>query len=145
MVLYEIIEAYTLPDPMDVVTLIAKYYNQDLKKATVILIVEGMHQLMESKDNGLKSNSTFYQTLSSYGDLALSGTFVIPVCTSTITGPIDSALRNSTRDRVYLPVASLKSPNYQQGDSFARSLKMIRLLTLLGKTAEAWKGSRSSV
>ncbi|PKY43613.1 hypothetical protein RhiirA4_457637 [Rhizophagus irregularis] len=120
MVLYEIIEAYTLPDPMDVVTLIAKYYNQDLKKATVILIVEGMHQLMESKDNGLKSNSTFYQTLSSYGDLALSGTFVIPVCTSTITGPIDSALRNSTRDRVYLPVASLKSPNYQQGDSFAR-------------------------
>ncbi|CAG8691070.1 16884_t:CDS:2, partial [Racocetra fulgida] len=89
MDLYEIIETYYPPNPMDVVKLIAKHYNRDLKSATIILVVDGMQQLMENKDDGLKLNSTFYKTLTSFADLAFSGTFMIPVCTSTITGPID--------------------------------------------------------
>ncbi|RIB13229.1 hypothetical protein C2G38_2198446 [Gigaspora rosea] len=115
MDLYEIIETYKPPNPMDVMKLVAKYYNRDLKSVTVILVVDGMQQLMENKDDSLKFNSTFYKTLTSFADLAFSGIFMIPVCTSTITGPIDGVLRHSTRDRVYLPVASLQPPNYQQG------------------------------
>ncbi|CAB5380237.1 unnamed protein product [Rhizophagus irregularis] len=86
-----------------------------MKSATVILIVDGMQQLMKDKDDGLKLDSMFYKTLTSFADLAFSGTFMIPVCTSTITGPIDGVLRNSTRDRVYLPVPSLQLSNDQQG------------------------------
>ncbi|CAB4417333.1 unnamed protein product [Rhizophagus irregularis] len=115
MDLDEIIDTYKPPSPMDVVRLIAKHYNRDMKSATVILIVDGMQQLMKDKDDGLKLDSMFYRTLTSFADLAFSGTFMIPVCTSTITGPIDGVLRNSTRDRVYLPVPSLQPPNDQQG------------------------------
>ncbi|CAG8798543.1 3185_t:CDS:2, partial [Racocetra persica] len=98
MDLYEIIETYNPPNPMDVVKLIAKHYNRDLKSATIILVVDGMQQLMENKDDGLKLNSTFYKTLTSFADLAFSGTFIIPVCTSTITGPIDGTLRYSSTE-----------------------------------------------
>ncbi|CAG8693137.1 4128_t:CDS:2, partial [Funneliformis caledonium] len=116
MMLHEIIKTFNPPDPLDVVSLIAKHHNRDLKNATVILVVDGMQQLMENKDDGLKLNSTFYKTLTSVADLAFSSTFVIPVCTSTITGPIDGMLRYSPRKRIYLPVASLQPPNYRQGD-----------------------------
>ncbi|CAG8455748.1 11633_t:CDS:2 [Acaulospora colombiana] len=89
MTLNKIIETYEPPDPLDVVTLIAKHYNQDLKNITVILVVDGMQQLMVNKDDNLRSDSSFYKTLTSVADLAFCGTFVIPVCTSTITEPID--------------------------------------------------------
>ncbi|PKY36365.1 hypothetical protein RhiirB3_458804 [Rhizophagus irregularis] len=54
---------------------------------------------MKDKDDGLKLDSMFYRTLTSFADLAFSGTFMISVCTSTITGLIDGVLRNLTRDR----------------------------------------------
>ncbi|RHZ76437.1 hypothetical protein Glove_197g38 [Diversispora epigaea] len=117
MKLYKIIETYEPPNPMDVVTLIAKHHNQDLKDVTVILVVDGMQQLIENKDDSLKLNSSFYKTLTSVADLTFSGTFVIPVCTSTIVGPIDGVLRYSQRKRIYLPVTSLQPPSYRQGDS----------------------------
>ncbi|CAG8696086.1 10260_t:CDS:2, partial [Racocetra fulgida] len=55
MRLHEIIETYKPPDPLDVVSVIAKHYNRDLKSVTVILVVDGMQQLMENKDDGLKA------------------------------------------------------------------------------------------
>jgi len=82
----------------------------------VILVVDGIQQLMKNKDDGL--DSQFYKTLTSVADLAFSGTFVIPLCTSTITKPIDDILRNSPRKCIYLPVVSLKPPRYQQGDKW---------------------------
>ena len=88
------------PHPMDVVKLIAKHYNRGLKSATVILIVDGMQHLMENKDDGLKSSSTFYKTPNSFADLVFSDTFMIPVCTSAIAGPIYGALRYSKQDLV---------------------------------------------
>ncbi|CAI2189932.1 16769_t:CDS:2 [Funneliformis geosporum] len=123
MRLHEIIETYKPPDPLDVVSVIAKHHNRDLKNVTVILVVDGMQQLMENKDDGLKLNSQFYKTLTSVADLAFSGIFVIPVCTSTITGPIDGTLRYSPRKRIYLPVTSLQSPSYRQGDSLVPVFK----------------------
>ncbi|RIA88035.1 hypothetical protein C1645_739700 [Glomus cerebriforme] len=35
-------ETYKPPGPLDVVSLIAKHHNQDLKNVTVILVVDGM-------------------------------------------------------------------------------------------------------
>ncbi|CAG8617382.1 8244_t:CDS:1 [Ambispora gerdemannii] len=116
MGLYKIIQTYEPADPEDVMTLVAKYHNRDLKDITVILVVDGMQQLMDNKDDGLKSDSRFYQTLSSIADFAFKGIFVIPVCTSTITGPVEGTLKYSHRKRVYLPVASLKPPSYHQDD-----------------------------
>ncbi|CAB4376449.1 unnamed protein product [Rhizophagus irregularis] len=82
-----------------------------------------MQHLMENKDDGLKSSSTFYKTLNSFADIVFSDTFMIPICTSAIAGPNYSALRYSKRDLVYLSVASLQSPNYQQRDSLVPVFK----------------------
>ncbi|CAG8513854.1 7023_t:CDS:2, partial [Paraglomus occultum] len=117
MGLYKIIQTYEPVDPEDVMTLVAKYHNRDLKDITAILVVDGMQQLMDNKDDGFKSDSRFYQTLSSIADFAFKGIFLIPVCTSTITGPVDGTLKYSHRKRVYLPVASLEPPNYRQDQS----------------------------
>ncbi|CAG8632297.1 6760_t:CDS:2 [Funneliformis mosseae] len=42
MILNEIIKTFNLSDPLDVVSLIAKYHNLDLKNATVILVVNSI-------------------------------------------------------------------------------------------------------
>ncbi|CAG8631175.1 3956_t:CDS:2, partial [Ambispora gerdemannii] len=127
----EIIKTYEPPDPLDVVSLISKYYNQNKKNITVILVVDGMQQLMKKKDDGLDLNSEFYATLTSVANLVFSGTFVIPVCTSTIAGPIDNTLRYSTRKRIYLPVTSLKPPNYHQGDNLIPVFKNDEITNIL--------------
>ncbi|CAG8799103.1 24262_t:CDS:2, partial [Racocetra persica] len=112
-----IIQKYDPPTPLSVVSLVAKYHNRDLKKITVILVVDGMQQLMNNKDDGLKSDSWFYMALSNIADLVFSGTFLIPVCTSAITGLVEGTFKYSNRKRVYLPIASLQPPNYCQGGS----------------------------
>ncbi|CAG8798498.1 41596_t:CDS:2, partial [Gigaspora margarita] len=144
MNLDDIIETYDPPSPLNVVSLVAKYYNRDVKNVTVILVVDGMQQLMDNKDDGLNSDSRFYRTLSSIGNLSFSGIFIIPVCTSTITGPIESTLNYSHRKRVYLPVASLQPPNYRQGDSLIPVFKSDEITNTLvedcgghGKALEA--------
>ncbi|CAG8781748.1 645_t:CDS:2, partial [Acaulospora colombiana] len=49
----EIINKYEPPDPLDVVKLIAKHHNRDLKNVTVILVVDGIQQLMLNNDDDL--------------------------------------------------------------------------------------------
>ncbi|RHZ82069.1 hypothetical protein Glove_114g37 [Diversispora epigaea] len=58
-------------------------------------------------------DSQFYKTLSGIADLALKGTFLIPLCTSTITGEVENSLKHSHRNHVYLPVVPLE-PSYQR-------------------------------
>ncbi|RHZ86979.1 hypothetical protein Glove_41g179 [Diversispora epigaea] len=123
MEFHEIISTFEPPDPLDVVVLVSKYYNQNKKNITVILVVDGMHKLMKKKDDGLDSNSEFYSTLISIANCAFRNIFLIPVCTSTISGPVDSVLKDSTRRRVYLPVPSLQPPSCQQGDSLVSVFK----------------------
>ncbi|CAG8433446.1 1783_t:CDS:10 [Diversispora eburnea] len=72
MMFHEIIRTFKPPDALNVVTLIAKHHNRDLKNVTVILVVDGMQQLMENKDDGLKLNSKFYKTLTFVADLAFT-------------------------------------------------------------------------
>ncbi|PKB94973.1 hypothetical protein RhiirA5_437647 [Rhizophagus irregularis] len=58
---------------------------------------------MKDKDDGLKLDSMFYRTLTSFADLAFSGTFMISVCTSTITGLIDVAKHHTdTRSKTLI-------------------------------------------
>ncbi|RHZ72723.1 hypothetical protein Glove_240g37 [Diversispora epigaea] len=116
---FDIERKYNSPNPLEVVSLVAKRYNQSLKDVTVILVVDAMQQLMKSKDDGLKADSQFYETLSGIADLALKGTFLIPVCTSTISGQVENSLKHSPRNRVYLPIISLQPPYYHQGDKIA--------------------------
>ncbi|CAG8447929.1 3563_t:CDS:2, partial [Gigaspora rosea] len=131
MNLDDIIETYDPPSPLNVVSLVARYYNRDVKNVNVILVVDGMQQLMDNKDDGLNSDSRFYRTLSSIGNLSFSGIFIIPVCTSTITGPIESTLKYSHRKRVYLPVASLQPPKYRQGDNLIPVFKSDEITSTL--------------
>ncbi|RHZ79917.1 hypothetical protein Glove_140g108 [Diversispora epigaea] len=131
MKFHEVIKTYEPPNPLDVISLISKYYNQDMKNIVVILVVDGMQQLMKKKDDGLDFRSEFYMTLSSVANLAFSGTFIIPVCTSTIAGPINNTLKHSIRKRVYLPVVSLKPPNYYQGDNLIPVFKNDEITNIL--------------
>ncbi|RUO95862.1 hypothetical protein BC936DRAFT_143070, partial [Jimgerdemannia flammicorona] len=76
------------PEPLDVLKIVAKHEKRDLGEITVILVVDGLHAMLESSLDGRTETSPFYQTLSSIGDLALGKIFLIPCCTATITGPV---------------------------------------------------------
>ncbi|CAG8793617.1 12949_t:CDS:2, partial [Gigaspora rosea] len=66
---------YEPPSPWDVLALIAKYEDKKLEDATVILVVDGLHNIMSDINDGLNKNSSFYRTLTNIGDLSLSKTF----------------------------------------------------------------------
>ncbi|CAG8774095.1 42730_t:CDS:2 [Gigaspora margarita] len=106
----DIIGNYEPPSPWDVLALIAKYEDKKLKDATVILVVDGLHNIMSNRNDGLNKNSSVYRTLTNIGDLSLSKTFVISCCTATTAGPIENFIAESSRKRVFLPVPSLKPP-----------------------------------
>ncbi|RUS29163.1 hypothetical protein BC938DRAFT_480973 [Jimgerdemannia flammicorona] len=110
----QIVTSYEAPDPMEVLRLVAKHEKQELKDATIIVVVDGMQNLMTSYEDGLNAESRFYKTLSSTGDLAHKGAFLLPCCTATVSRPIDQSLRTSNRCRIYLPVTSLEPPVIRQ-------------------------------
>ena len=62
--------------PKDVVSLMAKYHSQNLKDTTTILVVDGMHELMEERDDGLKTDTIFYKSLTYIASLVYSGLFL---------------------------------------------------------------------
>lgn len=113
MMFDDVLFKYESPNPSSVISLIAKYQNHDLNDITVILVVDGMQQLMVHEDDSLNKDSDFYRTLSSIGDLGLNKIFLMPCCTCTITSSIEYAVALSHRKHVYLPVASLKPPEYR--------------------------------
>ncbi|CAG8558329.1 3630_t:CDS:1 [Racocetra fulgida] len=128
----DIIGNYEPPSPWDVLALIAKYEDKKLEDATVILVVDGLHNTMSDRGDGLNKNSLFYKTLSNIGDLSLGKTFVISCCTATTAGPIENFIVNSLRKRVFLPVSSLKPPTITYDgitkDVFDVSNPIIKLL-----------------
>ncbi|RUS15929.1 hypothetical protein BC937DRAFT_91797 [Endogone sp. FLAS-F59071] len=126
--LKDIIEKYEAPDPLTVLQLVAKYENRQLKDATVIIVVDGMQNIMTSYDDGMDQNSVFYTTLSNLGDLAISDSFLIPCCTATITRPVTESLRPSSRKRIWLPVNSLEPPTISQQPVFQMDDTLVKLL-----------------
>ncbi|RHZ79489.1 hypothetical protein Glove_144g65 [Diversispora epigaea] len=84
-----------------------------------MLVVDVMQQLIKGKDNGLKTDSQFYETLSGIADLALKDVFLIPVCTLTISGQVENLLKHLFRNCVYLLIISLQPSYYRQGNKIA--------------------------
>ena len=131
MSLNDVLFRYEAPFPMSVVSLVAKHENRDMKDITVILVVDGMQELMVHENDGLDKNSAFYRTLSSIGDLGLEKIFLMPCCTCTITSSIESVVALSHRKRVYLPVASLKPPEYRQGKNLVPVFEKKDIMNIL--------------
>ncbi|GBB92302.1 hypothetical protein RclHR1_00020005 [Rhizophagus clarus] len=114
----EIISTYEAPYPWEVLQLVAKNKNQDLKNITVFLIIDALqHIIYDSKMDLLDPEYKFYQTISNIGDLGCQGTFLIPCCTSTIISPINRITKLLHHKCVYLPVPTLHSPRIYQENS----------------------------
>ncbi|KAI1302690.1 hypothetical protein EDD11_005566 [Mortierella claussenii] len=112
--LYSIMQDYENLHPMDVLELVARNTGQDLRTATVILVVDGLQSFMKEPDDGNNKESAFYSALTNIGDLALQDVFLIACCTATVTSPVDKALASTHRKRVMLPIASLEPPRTSQ-------------------------------
>ncbi|CAI2182814.1 14937_t:CDS:2 [Funneliformis geosporum] len=126
--LEDIINVYMQPFPLDVLRLVAKHENKGLKDATVILVVDRLQNFMKIYDDGLDLQSMFYKTLSTIGDLAMKGPFLIPCCTATINRPVVNSLMPSKRKHVYLLVPPLEPPTIGQQQVFQIDDHLIKLL-----------------
>lgn len=99
--LKHIIDSYEASDPLMVLELLAKHKKQELKDATIIVVVNGMQNLMASYEDGLNADSWFYRTLTSIGNLAHKSAFLLPCCTATVSRPVEQVLRPSSRKCIY--------------------------------------------
>ncbi|KAG0200571.1 hypothetical protein BGX31_004021, partial [Mortierella sp. GBA43] len=96
--------------------LVVKHTGQNMKSATVVLVVDGLQTYMRDADDGQNKDSAFYRALTNIGDLAFQNMFLIACCTAMVTVPVDKVLAFTHRKRVVLPVASLESPRiFQNG------------------------------
>ncbi|KAG0287648.1 hypothetical protein BGZ97_007036, partial [Linnemannia gamsii] len=109
--LNDVVGAYEGVHPMHVLDLVATRTGQDLKSATVILVVDGLQSFMSNPSDGVNKESAFYRALTNIGDLAIRDVFLMVCCTATVTSPVDKALASTHRNRVVLPVASLEPPH----------------------------------
>ncbi|KAF9580471.1 hypothetical protein BGW38_002878 [Lunasporangiospora selenospora] len=116
--LRDVVAAYEDVHPMTVLGLVAKGANQDLRSATVILVVDGLQTFMTGPSNGNNKDSAFYKALTNIGDLAFEDVFLMACCTATVTSPVDKALALTHRMRVVLPIASLEPPCISQGGQY---------------------------
>lgn len=89
--LTNILDTYQAPHPETIFHLIAKNEKKDMSQQTIILVVDGLHNLLDGKDD-LQFNST----LTSLGNLSHRG-FALVCVTSTFTDPIETALKPSGR------------------------------------------------
>ncbi|KAF9095501.1 hypothetical protein BGX27_001265 [Mortierella sp. AM989] len=108
--LRDVMTAYQEVHPMEVLELVAKGVNQDLRSATIILVVDGLQSFLMDPNDGQNKDSVFYKALTNIGDLALEDVFLMACCTATVTSPVDKALASTHRKRVVLPVAKLQPP-----------------------------------
>ncbi|KAF9996051.1 hypothetical protein BGZ65_008337, partial [Modicella reniformis] len=113
----EIMQDYEEPHPIDVLRLVARHTGQNLKSATVVLVVDGLQSYMENPNDGQKKDSAFYRVLTNIVDLAIREVFMIACCTATVTSPVDQVLVSAHRKRVTLPVASLQPPHIDNDGS----------------------------
>ncbi|CAG8715913.1 6839_t:CDS:2, partial [Funneliformis mosseae] len=104
-----IIAEYEAPLPWQMFELVAKYEEIEMNDATIFLIVDGLQNLMNSINYCNDQSSDFFRTLTNIHELALSGAFVITLCTATATNSFE-VLKITHRRRVELPIASLDPP-----------------------------------
>ncbi|RUS16231.1 hypothetical protein BC937DRAFT_91471 [Endogone sp. FLAS-F59071] len=126
--LKNILDYFEAPDPMTVLELVAKHTKQELKDATIIVVVDGMQNLISYSSDGLDANSLFYKTLLAIGALTHEGAFLLSCCTAMVTHPVDQSLKSSSRKRVYLPVALLKPPTLNQSGFIQSAFQMDEII-----------------
>ncbi|KAF9319144.1 hypothetical protein BG006_003044, partial [Podila minutissima] len=112
--LYHVLEDYEELHLMQVLNLVVRYFDQDLKSAKVILVVDGLQSFMTDPKNGHDKDSAFYRALTCIGDLVLGAVFLMACCTATVTSPVEEMLAFTHQNWVVLPVASLKSPHIEK-------------------------------
>jgi hypothetical protein len=96
-----VIANYEAPLPWEVFKLVSKYENRKLEDMTIFLIIDGLQNIMKSKNDWNDRSSEFFITLTNVHDLALQGIFLIPLCTATITDSVNSVLRVTHHKRVF--------------------------------------------
>ncbi|GES84608.1 crinkler (CRN) family protein, putative [Rhizophagus clarus] len=105
-----IISNYKLQYPWEVFDLVSKYENYKLKDMTILLIIDGLQNIMKSNNDWNDRTFKFFITLMNIHNLALRSTFLILLYTATVTDPVDSVLKITHHKRVYLLIASLDPP-----------------------------------
>lgn len=110
--LTDILNTYQPPHPETVFQLIAKSEKKDLSQQTIILVVDGLHNLPDDLQ--------FNGTLTELGNLSHGG-FRLVCVTSTFRDRIETALKPSRRLRIYLPIEPLNPPTIrdEHGSSIA--------------------------
>ncbi|RPB23852.1 hypothetical protein L211DRAFT_849465 [Terfezia boudieri ATCC MYA-4762] len=104
--------------PASVLDLVCKYYHQSLADSTVILVIDGIHNLIDPQTGDYVY---LEEALTRLGDLTHRG-FILVCCTSTLSIPVKQLVRRSNRERIYLPVPSLLSPTLN-GEALSRHLQ----------------------
>ncbi|KAF8443606.1 hypothetical protein BGX38DRAFT_1199121 [Terfezia claveryi] len=104
--------------PASVLDLVCKYYHQSLADSTVILVIDGIHNLIDPQTGDYVY---LEEALTRLGDLTHRG-FILVCCTSTLSVPVKQLVRRSNRERIYLPVPSLLSPTLN-GEALSRHLQ----------------------
>ena len=109
MSLRDNLRIYKELEPMDVMKFVAKKTGtiEDLKSATVILVVDRLQFFTKDPNDGLNEDSAFYHALAEIGDLAFQKVFLMECCTATITNTVNKALTSSHQKRVLLPPRNL--------------------------------------
>ncbi|KAF8446749.1 hypothetical protein BGX38DRAFT_1193059, partial [Terfezia claveryi] len=96
--------------PETILKLLSRHYSSQQTTTTLILVVDGMHNLIDPKtqscvhlENALTELGNFAHTLS-------RKMFVLVCCTSVLSVPIRKTMSRSNRIRIYLPVEPIQSP-----------------------------------
>ncbi|KAL1918041.1 uncharacterized protein VTP21DRAFT_3307 [Calcarisporiella thermophila] len=105
--LTELISGYEAPHPIIIIELLRLREKREREKVTAILVVDGLQAVSKNSTGGLDENVALYDIFSNMKGLGVSGMFVIPCCTASITTWKVPMWKMTHRRRVYLPVASI--------------------------------------
>ena len=107
-------QRFISPDPNQVIDLLRPRENRAL-----ILVVDGLHNIECQRD--------LDSVVTALGDLAHGG-FSLVCATSTVSGPVNRALRPSRRWRVYLPCMPLDPPTVKNRPVFGDQDLLVKVL-----------------
>lgn len=96
-------ELFVPPTPDEVIDLLVGESKLTMKHKALVLVIDGLHNL--------SPRGELDDIVTALGDLAQRDSYFLLVCgTSTVSGPVDQALRVSKRRRVFLPCKPIDPP-----------------------------------
>ena len=97
-------------NPMTVLKLLSRHYPSQQTTATIILVVDGMHNLIDPETQSYVHLEAALTELGNFAHTLSREMFVLVCCTSVLSVPIRKAMGRSNRIRIYLPVEPIQSP-----------------------------------